>query len=127
MLDRPDTTQSSEKANSAVSHLGYDLVEEIVRLFGRMEDDRLVTQKMLSSERKKVERLRTKIDQLAFKRLVELPVAIQTGMNKSFKILGAVLNVLGVQYVSYSLKICFDKLNIIYIHVVILLVANISL
>ena len=71
---------SAEKQHSAHQHLGFDVVEEVMRLMARMEDDRLSTQQMLINERQRVNHLRSQIDQLAFKRLMDLPAAVQKGM-----------------------------------------------
>ncbi|CAB3981261.1 Hypothetical predicted protein [Paramuricea clavata] len=74
-LEKSNT--SAEKQHSAHQHLGFDVVEEVVRLMARMEDDRLSTQQMLINERQRVNHLRSQIDQLAFKRLMDLPAAVQ--------------------------------------------------
>ena len=73
-----------EKANtppkkrcSTQQHMTYVVVEEVIRLLGRMEEDRLSTQEMLITERERVNHLRSQIDELAFKRLVDLPAAVQ--------------------------------------------------
>ena len=91
-LDRTDTPrysgtiQSVEKQHSARQHVGYDVVEEVIRLLGRMEDDRLTTQKMLANERQRVNSLRSLIDGLAFQRLTDLPSAVQKGINMYSKL-----------------------------------------
>ena len=91
-LDRTDTPRYSgtiqfvEKQHSARQHVGYDVVEEVIRLLGRMEDDRLTTQKMLANERQRVNSLRSLIDGLAFQRLTDLPSAVQKGINMYSKL-----------------------------------------
>ena len=85
--DKADTTrntstvQSVEKQHSSRQHVGYDVVEEVIRLLARMEDDRLSTQEMLVNERNRVNKLRSLIDGLAFQRLTDLPSAVQKGMD----------------------------------------------
>ena len=87
--DKADTTrntstvQSVENQHSSRQHVGYDVVEEVIRLLARMEDDRLSTQEMLVNERHRVNKLRSLIDGLAFQRLTDLPSAVQKGMDTS--------------------------------------------
>ncbi|XP_028391567.1 coiled-coil domain-containing protein 178-like isoform X2 [Dendronephthya gigantea] len=74
------TLVSADKVSSAAlpaHHIGYDVVDEVMKLLKRMEDDRLSTQQMLVNERQRVSHLGTQIDEFAFKRLLELPVAVQ--------------------------------------------------
>lgn len=78
------TVQSVKKQDSARQHVGYDVVEEVIRLLGRMEDDRLSTQQMLVNERQRVNNLRSLIDGLAFQRLTDLPSAVQKGTHIQF-------------------------------------------
>ena len=59
--------------------MSYTVVDEVIRLLGRLERDRLSTQQMLVQEKQRVNLLNSEIDRLAFKRLVELPAAVQNG------------------------------------------------
>ena len=61
---------------------GHEVVEEVIRLMARMEEDRLSTQQMLLNERQRVHHLGSQIDELAFRRLLDLPAAVQKGMDK---------------------------------------------
>lgn len=56
---------------------GYDIIEEVITLLGRMESDRLSTQDALVKERERVEFLRNEIDAQAYKRMFDLPLAVQ--------------------------------------------------
>ena len=78
-LEKADTPP--KKRCSTQQHMTYDVVEEVIRLLGRMEEDRLSTQEMLVTERQRVNHLRSQIDDLAFKRLLDLPAAVQKGMD----------------------------------------------
>ncbi|RMX48295.1 hypothetical protein pdam_00014726 [Pocillopora damicornis] len=55
----------------------YDLIEEVITLLGRMESDRLSTQDGLVKERERVQFLRNEIDAQAYKRMHDLPLAVQ--------------------------------------------------
>ena len=59
--------------------MGYNVVDEVLRLLGRLERDRLATQQTLVQETKRVSLLKNEIDRLAFKRLTQLPTAVQKG------------------------------------------------
>ena len=76
------TLASAEKPSSAEHHIGYDYVDEVMKLLKRMEDDRLCAQQMLVNERQRVSHLRSQIDEFAFKRLLELPIAVQRGISR---------------------------------------------
>ena len=80
-LEKQDTPAKKQCSTQQHTPVGYVVVEEVIRLMGRMEDDRLFTQQMLVSEKQRVHNLRSQIDELAFKRLMELPAAVQKGMN----------------------------------------------
>lgn len=58
---------------------GYDVIEEVITLLGRMESDRLSTQDALVNERERVQFLRNEIDAQAYKRMYDLPLAVQRG------------------------------------------------
>ena len=60
----------------------YDLIEEVITLLGRMESDRLSTQDGLVKERERVQFLRNEIDAQAYKRMHDLPLAVQRGKQK---------------------------------------------
>ena len=70
---------STRRQHSVCQNEGFSVVEEVIRLLGRMEDDRLSTQKILLHEKQRVNNLQSQIDHLAFKRLVDLPDAVQKG------------------------------------------------
>lgn len=55
----------------------YDVIEEVITLLGRMESDRLSTQDGLVKERERVQFLRNEIDAQAYKRMHDLPLAVQ--------------------------------------------------
>lgn len=57
----------------------YEVIEEVITLLGRMESDRLSTQDTLVNERERVQRLRDEIDAQAYKRMHDLPLAVQRG------------------------------------------------
>ena len=65
---------------SEVLPKGYDVIEEVVTLLGRMESDRLSTQDALVKERERVQSLRNEIDAQAYKRMHDLPLAVQRGI-----------------------------------------------
>lgn len=56
---------------------GYDIIEEVITLLGRMESDRLSTQEALAIEQQRVQSLRDEIDSKAYKRMHDLPLAVQ--------------------------------------------------
>lgn len=60
----------------------YDVIEEVITLLGRMESDRLSTQDGLVKERERVQFLRNEIDAQAYKRMHDLPLAVQRGKQK---------------------------------------------
>lgn len=62
----------------------HDVIEEVINLLGRMESDRLSTQDALVKERERVQKLRDEIDMQAYKRMHDLPLAVQRGKYSSF-------------------------------------------
>ena len=73
-MSTPKTIKTAE-----VLPKGYDVIEEVITLLGRMESDRLSTQDALVKERERVQFLRNEIDTLAYKRMYDLPLAVQRG------------------------------------------------
>ena len=65
--------------SSEVLPKGYDVIEEVITLLGRMESDGLSTQDALVKERERVQSLRDDIDAQAYKRMYDLPLAVQRG------------------------------------------------
>ncbi len=55
------------------------MIEDVITLLGRMESDRLSTQDALVKERERVQSLRDEIDTQAYKRMHDLPLAVQKG------------------------------------------------
>lgn len=70
------STPKTVKATEALPK-GYDIIEEVITLLGRMECDRIATQEALIKERERVLFLRNEIDTLAYKRMYDLPLAVQ--------------------------------------------------
>lgn len=62
----------------------HDVIEEVINLLGRMESDRLSTQDALVKERERVQKLRDEIDMQAYKRMHDLPLAVQRGKYSPF-------------------------------------------
>lgn len=56
-----------------------DVLDEIVTLLARLENDRMEILKSLVHEKEKVVRLNEKIDHLCLVRMRELPIAVQKG------------------------------------------------
>ena len=57
----------------------HDVIEEVISLLGRMESDRVTTEQILAKEKERVQSLRDEIDSKAYKRLHDLPLAVQRG------------------------------------------------
>lgn len=76
-MSKVSTTKSIK--TSEVLPKGYDVIEEVITLLGRMESDRLSTQDALVKERERVQSLRDEIDAQAYKRMHDLPLAVQRG------------------------------------------------
>ena len=63
-----------------IPYLGAeDVIEEVITLLARLENDRLETQKNLTNEQDRVVRLNNKIDNLCWRRMTELPAIVQRG------------------------------------------------
>ena len=78
MISKLSTPKSAVKAGDIVPK-EYDVIEEVITLLGRMESDRLSTQDGLVKERERVQFLRNEIDAQAYKRMHDLPLAVQRG------------------------------------------------
>ena len=61
----------------------YGIVEEVVTLLGRMESDRVLTSQALTNEKERVKFLEDEIDRHAYKRMHDLPLAVQIGQRHS--------------------------------------------
>ena len=57
----------------------YAILDEVLSLLSRMESDRLTTEQALAKERDRVLHLGNEIDRHAYKRMQDLPVAVQRG------------------------------------------------
>ena len=81
-------TESSKQHTSLeyeIPYLGADeVIEEVVTLLAKLEDDRQETLKSLRQERDRVGNLGAKIDSLASQRMSELPQAVQRGNTHCF-------------------------------------------
>ena len=73
------TPKSAAKSAEVLIPKEYDVIEEVINLLGRMESDRLSTQDALVKERERVQKLRDEIDAQAYKRMHDLPLAVQRG------------------------------------------------
>ena len=73
------TPKSAAKSVEVLVPKEYDVIEEVINLLGRMESDRLSTQDALVKERERVQKLRDEIDAQAYKRMHDLPLAVQRG------------------------------------------------
>ena len=70
----------SEEEDALLPYLGAeDVLDEIVTLLARLENDRMEILKSLVHEKEKVVRLNEKIDHLCLVRMRELPIAVQKG------------------------------------------------
>lgn len=67
-----------------IPYLGAeDVIEEVITLLARLENDRVETEKTLKNEQERVVRLNNKIDNLCLRRMTELPSIVQRGnLNK---------------------------------------------
>lgn len=76
-------TSHSEHESPEVPFMGIeDVTEEVILLLARLETDRQETLKNLHKERERVKMLKSKINDLAEKRMKELPVAVQKGKSR---------------------------------------------
>lgn len=73
-ISKLSTPKSAAKSAEMPEH---DVIEEVINLLGRMESDRLSTQDALVKERERVQKLRDEIDMQAYKRMHDLPLAVQ--------------------------------------------------
>lgn len=55
------------------------MIEEVITLLARLENDRAETEAALWNEKDKVVKLNNRIDALCLKRMNELPAAVQRG------------------------------------------------
>ena len=78
VVSKLSTPKSAVKTAEGVPK-EYDIIEEVITLLGRMESDRLSTQDGLVNERERVQFLRNEIDDKAYKRMHDLPLAVQKG------------------------------------------------
>lgn len=78
VISKLSTPKSAAKTAEVVPK-EYDVIEEVITLLGRMESDRLSTQDALVKERERVQNLRDEIDAQAYKRMHDLPLAVQRG------------------------------------------------
>lgn len=70
----------SEEDSALLPYLGAeDVLDEVVTLLARLENDRIDILKALENEKQKVVRLNDKIDHLCLVRMRELPIAVQRG------------------------------------------------
>ena len=75
----PDQREQPEEYEAP--YLGADeVVDEVITLLAKMENDRQETLDKLKTERQRVGMLGGKIDGLAMGRLMGLPAAVQNGM-----------------------------------------------
>ncbi|KAL9979922.1 hypothetical protein ACROYT_G008441 [Oculina patagonica] len=76
VISKLSTPKSAAKTSEVVPK-EYDVIEDVITLLGRMESDRLSTQDALVKERERVQSLRDEIDTQAYKRMHDLPLAVQ--------------------------------------------------
>lgn len=76
-IGKLSTPKSAVKSADLLVPKEYDVIEEVINLLGRMESDRLSTQDTLVKERERVQKLRDEIDMQAYKRMHDLPLAVQ--------------------------------------------------
>ena len=69
-----------EREGLEIPFLGAeDVIEEVITLMARLENDRLETEGSLRREKERVVRLNDRIDNLCLKRMRELPSIVQRG------------------------------------------------
>lgn len=76
-ISKLSTPKSAAKSAEMPNPKEHDVIEEVINLLGRMESDRLSTQDALVKERERVQKLRDEIDMQAYKRMHDLPLAVQ--------------------------------------------------
>ena len=65
-----------------IPYLGAeDVIDEVITLLAKLENDRQDTKKNLQKEKERVDTLSSKIDNLSEQRLLTLPDAVQSGKN----------------------------------------------
>lgn len=70
-----------EEESCLLPYLGAeDVLDEVVTLLARLENDRLETLQGLHNEKDRVVKLNEKIDHLCLVRMRELPIAVQKGI-----------------------------------------------
>jgi hypothetical protein len=75
----PTETEQSE-GGLDIPYLGAeDVIDEVITLLARLENDRIETEKTLKNEKERVVRLNNKIDNLCLRRMTELPAIVQRG------------------------------------------------
>ncbi len=78
-------SESSKKSGPSlveyeIPYLGAeDVIDEVITLLAKLENDRRETKKTLKDEKKRTEMLSSKIDNLSEQRLQALPEAVQKG------------------------------------------------
>lgn len=78
-------TDTEQQGGLDIPYLGAeDVIEEVITLLARLENDRIETEKGLKNEKDRVVRLNNKIDNLCLRRMTELPAIVQRG-KKMFK------------------------------------------
>lgn len=82
--DEPAEEKSAGEAvhepEADVPYLGAeDVIEEVMTLLARLDNDRQLTQEKLKNERSKVQKLEDRMEALGMKRLVDLPQLVQQG------------------------------------------------
>lgn len=75
-------TDTEQQGGLDIPYLGAeDVIEEVITLLARLENDRIETEKGLKNEKDRVVRLNNKIDNLCLRRMTELPAIVQRGKN----------------------------------------------
>lgn len=73
-------TDIEQQGGLDIPYLGAeDVIEEVITLLARLENDRIETEKGLKNEKDRVVRLNNKIDNLCLRRMTELPAIVQRG------------------------------------------------
>ncbi|XP_062617732.1 coiled-coil domain-containing protein 178-like [Saccostrea cucullata] len=71
-------TEEKPEGGLEIPYLGAeDVIEEVITLLARLENDKIETEKFLRNEEERVERLSNKIDNLCLRRMTELPAIVQ--------------------------------------------------
>lgn len=81
--ERPDIIPQGLEAD--IPYLGAEeVVDEVLTLLARLDKDRIETEESLKKEKNRVKMLGSEIDQLAEKRRLNLPAAVQAGTDSIF-------------------------------------------